>query len=148
MKCEHVQELFPELQEAPQRYPEAMTHIAGCGSCRKLFEAFRTLIEQELPPLEKSRHDASCQNIYKSMFKHDVWVAGSRIATAAAVLLLVFFSVFSPDRTSSPSLSDISDEVLYLESRADIIPEPEVQEEAIIEYLVYNEYIEELGNIY
>lgn len=148
MNCEHVREHFPELRDHPERYPELMLHMETCSECRRLFGLFQKVYAEPAPELTEEQRAENYSSIYKKMFRHDVFVVSSRLTAAAAVLLLVLFSVFSLNTGPVPSLADVPDDVLYLESRSDMIPEPEMDEESMIEYLAYNAYIEELGELY
>ncbi len=148
MKCEYIQELFPEYLSTPDAYPEVRQHMKKCSSCRTLFHIFRGFDDNKSVSLPLSKRESNCRMIYKKMQRHDIFVLARRITGAAAVFLIVLLSVFHFNNISSPSMADISDEVLYLESDANVIPPPDIEEEAMIEYLAQNESVEYLGELF
>ncbi|MDD3966852.1 MAG: hypothetical protein WC372_02040 [Candidatus Neomarinimicrobiota bacterium] len=149
MKCEHVQECFPEMLENLSGYPQAAEHLKHCTECNRLFFVFKKLAETRTARIPESLRRESYRRIRSGMRRHDLFVIGRRTLAAAAVLLLVFFSLFRNGTgfTSSP-LAAIPDNELFLISNAEIMPEPEISNENIIEYLASYEYIEELGNLF
>jgi hypothetical protein len=148
MKCEHVQERFPELQDRSDHYPEAMAHLEQCASCRRLYHVFLNMCNEQNVTLSPFRREENCRNIYRGMKRHDHFVLTRRITSIAAVLTLIFLSVFNYNTGFDPSLADIPNEVLYLTSDAAIIPEPSIEREVIIEYLAQYEYIDVLGSLF
>lgn len=148
MNCKQVQEHFPEICENPEHYPELMRHMESCGECRDLFELYKKLQIHSVPVLSEEKSAYNRSNIYKKMFRHDLFLAARRVTAAAALILLVLFSVFPGTFSSRPSLADIPDDVLWMESQSDLVPEPGIDEESMIEYLANNAYIEELGELY
>ncbi|MDZ7820716.1 MAG: hypothetical protein U5N26_02245 [Candidatus Marinimicrobia bacterium] len=149
MKCEHVQELFPELLSQPDACPEAREHLKHCASCRTLFSLFRSLDSDEPAQyLTDATREENCRKIYKKMHRHDIFVFTRRVTGVAALFLIVPFSVFRVNTDTAPSLADIPDEVLYFESDMEIAGEPAIDKEAVIEYLAQNEPIEYLGALF
>lgn len=148
MKCEHVQEYFPEILGCPSDYPEAAEHLKHCAECRALFVLFRKFEEEKKPGLSEARRSENCQRIYRGMRRHDLFVFGRRTLSAAAILLLVLFSLFRNGTADLPSLVAVPDDELYLVSNTEILPQPQISKENIIEYLASYEYIEELGNLF
>lgn len=148
MKCEHVQEYFPEMLESPLGYPEAAEHLKHCAECRALFTLFRKFEEEKKPGLSEARRSENYQSIHRGMRRHDLFVFGRRTLSAAAVILLVLFSLFRNGAADLPSLAAVPDDELYLVSNAEILPQPQISKENIIEYLASYEYIEELGNLF
>ncbi|MBW6457538.1 MAG: hypothetical protein K0B52_00070 [FCB group bacterium] len=148
MKCEHVQERFPELQDHPDLYPEALAHLEQCDSCKRLYHVFTDMCKEGEVTLSPVRKEENCRNIYRKIRRHDRIVLTRRVTGIAAVLALVFLSVFNLNSGFDPSLTDISDDVLFLASDAAIMPEPAIGREVMIEYLAQYEYIDVLGGLF
>jgi len=148
MKCEQVQELFPELQEHPERYPEACEHLAECFSCKTLFHIFEGFSDDTPVKIDPLKRDMNFLNIHKKMRRHDRIVFSRRISSVAAVFILAIVSIFNINQSSHISIADISDEVLYMQSGSSIVPEISMDQNAIIEYLAEYENIESIGNLF
>ncbi|MCK4813459.1 MAG: hypothetical protein KAT14_05930 [Candidatus Marinimicrobia bacterium] len=148
MKCENAQELFPELQDHPERYPEAMVHIETCSSCRTLFHIFERFTDNSLVPLSESKRKASYQTINKKMHRQDFIVLTRRVTSVAAVIMLALISVFNINNSASSLLADISDEILFLQSGINMVPEITMDDNAKIEYLAQYENIDVLGDLF
>ncbi len=148
MKCENAQELFPELQDHPERYPEAVMHIETCSSCRTLFHIFEGFTNNSLVPLSESKRKASYQTINKKMRRQDVIVLTRRITSVAAVIMLALISIFNINSSTSSPLADISDETLFLQSGINMIPKLTMDDNAKIEYLAQYENIDILGDLF
>ncbi|MDZ7796296.1 MAG: hypothetical protein U5N56_04265 [Candidatus Marinimicrobia bacterium] len=139
---------FPKYLSKPDAYPEVGEHMEKCPSCRTLFHIFQGFDDNRSVSLPHPKRELNRRKIYKKMHRHDIFVLARRISGAAAVFLIVLLSVFHFDNISSPSMADISDDVLYLESDANVIPPPDIDEEAMIEYLAQNESVEYLGELF
>ena len=148
MKCEQVQEIFPELQEHPERYPEAQEHLANCSSCKTLFHIFEGFSDDAPVSIDPIKREMNFITINKKMRRHDRIVVSRRIGSIAAVFLFAIVTIFNINQPSTVSIADISDDVLYLNSESSMVPETSMDKDAIIEYLVQNEHIESLGNIF
>jgi predicted anti-sigma-YlaC factor YlaD len=148
MKCEQVKEIFPDMLNDAMRFPDASEHLEHCASCRSLFGVFKDLYDEHPVTLSETQKEANCRSIYKGMRRHDRIVMTSRLTSAAALFMIVLISVFHFGTSPGPSLAEISDEVLFLESDATIITEPAIEREAMIEYLAQYEYIDILGNLF
>ncbi|MEA2076827.1 MAG: hypothetical protein U9O95_02275 [Candidatus Marinimicrobia bacterium] len=148
MKCEQVQEIFPELQEYPESYPEAREHLESCPSCKTLFHIFEGLSNDTPVTIDPSKRDINFVNIQKKTKRHDRVVFTRRFSSVAAIFLLAIVTIFNINQSSSISITDISDDVLYLQSESSVVPEISMDQDAIIEYLVEYENIETLGNLF
>lgn len=148
MKCEHVQELFPELKEHPEKYPEAAEHLGKCANCGMLFHIFEGLNDDRPVRIDPVKRDVNFTMIQKKMKHHDRVVFTRRVSSVAAVFLLAVVSIFNLNQTAPITLADISDDVLYLESEVTLVPDTGMDQEDIIEYLAEYENIESLGNLF
>lgn len=148
MKCEQVQELFPELREYPNEYPEARKHLESCSNCKTLFHIFDELIDDTPVGINPVKRDLNFTTIQKKMKRHDRVVFTRRVSGIAAVFLLAFFSIFNLNQSSSVSIADISTDVLYLQSESTMVPDVSMDKEAIIEYLIEYENIESIGELF
>jgi hypothetical protein len=148
MKCEQVQEIFPELQGSPESFPEAREHLENCSSCKTLFHIFKGLLDDAAVSIDPLKRDVNFMNIQKKMRRHDRIVITRRISSVAAIFLLAIVSIFNINQSSNISIADISDDVLYLQSESSMVPEVSMDQDAIIEYLAQYENIESLGNIF
>ena len=148
MKCEEVQELFPEMAADAAACPEARKHMQSCADCAMLFRIFRDIEGGEPARLPEAKSRANCRRIYKRMHRHDVRATAGRISAIAAVLLIMLVPVFRSGTAGQPGLADVPDEVLYMESDAEMLAAPEIDEEAMIEYLAQNQPIESLGELF
>ncbi len=148
MKCEQVQEYFPEMLDKPSSYPEALEHLKHCAECKALFSIFKKIKTEKVPKLSELQRAESYKHIHRGMRRYDAFVYGRRALSVAALLFLVLFSIFRNGVSDTPSLAAVPDEELYLLSYAEILPQPQIQDENIIEYLINYEYIEELGNLF
>jgi predicted anti-sigma-YlaC factor YlaD len=148
MKCEQVQEIFPELQEYPERYPEAQEHLASCSSCKTLFHIFEGLSDDTPVTIDPLKRNVNFINIQKKMRRHDRIVFSRRISSVAAVFLLAIVTIFNINQSTTISIADISDDVLYLQSESSVVPEMYIDQNAIIEYLVEYENIESIENLF
>ena len=148
MKCEQVQEIFPELQEHPERYPEANEHLASCSSCKTLFHIFEGFSDDTPVTIDPVKRDMNFISINKKMRRHDRVVLSRRITSVAAVFMLAIVTIFNINQSSNISIADLSDDVLYLQSESSMVPEVSMDQNAIIEYLAQYENIESLGNIF
>lgn len=148
MKCEHVQELFPELKEHPGKYPEAEEHFKKCSNCAMLFHIFEGLDDDRPVRIDPVKRDVNFIMIQKKIKHHDRVVFTRRISSVAAIFLLAVVSIFNFNQTSPITLADISDDVLYLQSEVTMVPETGIGQEDIIEYLAEYENIESLGNLF
>ncbi len=147
MKCEHVQELFPELQENAERFPEARAHLRSCPSCSMLFHIFQNIQDEAEIELPAPRHESNIKNIHKKMRRHDVFVWSRRVTTLAAVMMLAFVSLFEIKPVAA-DIANVSDEVLFLQSDAAILPEITLDEENMIDYLARYGNLETLGELF
>ena len=148
MNCEQVQEIFPELQDHPERYPEASRHLENCSSCKTLFHIFEGLSDDVSVKIDPIKRDMNFINIKKKMHRHDKIVISRRFSSIAAVLLFAVVTIFNINQSSNVSIADISDDVLYLQSESSMVPEVSMDQNAIIEYLAQYENIESLGNLF
>ena len=148
MKCEQVQEIFPELQEHPERYPEANEHLVSCSSCKTLFHIFEGFSDDTPVTIDPVKRDMNFISINKKMRRHDRVVLSRRITSVAAVFMLAIVTIFNINQSSNISIADLSDDVLYLQSESSMVPEVSMDQNAIIEYLAQYENIESLGNIF
>lgn len=148
MKCEQVQELFPELSERNGTYPEATKHLATCAECKMLFNIFERVADGSKVPLASEKRKLNLITIQKKMKRHDRIVMTRRFSSVAAVFLFAIISIFNINQSSHISLADISDDVLYLQSESSLVPEVSMNQDAIIEYLAQYESIESLGNLF
>ena len=148
MKCEQVQEIFPELQEHPERYPEAQEHLANCSSCKTLFHIFEGLSDDTPVTIDPLKRNVNFINIQKKMRRHDRVVFSRRISSVAAVFLLAVVTIFNINQSTTISIADISNDVLYLQSESSVVPEMSMDKNAIIEYLVEYENIESIENLF
>jgi len=148
MKCEQVQELFPELRDDPDKYPEAREHLERCGNCKTLFHIFDELLDDEPIGIDPVKRDLNFVHIQKKMKHHDRVVFTRRFSAVAAVFLLAFVSIFSLNQSTGVSLADISDEVLYVQSESTMVPEVDMDKNEIIEYLAQYENIESIGELF
>ena len=148
MKCEQIQEIFPELLEHPERYPEAQEHLANCSSCKILLHIFEGLSDDTPITIDPLKRDVNFINIQKKMRRHDRVVFSRRISSVAAVFLLAIVTIFNINQSTTISIADISDDVLYLQSESSVVPEMYIDQNAIIEYLVEYENIESIENLF
>lgn len=148
MKCEQVQELFPELREQPENFPEAVKHVKSCPACKTLFHVFEGLCDDRPVMIDPDKRDQNFAVIHKKMKRHDRVVFTRRVTAVAAVFFLAIVSIFNINQTSSVTLADIGDDVLYLQSESNMVPEVHMDKDAIIEYLAQYENIETLGNLF
>ena len=148
MKCEQVQELFPELSERSGRFPEAEQHLQTCSNCKTLFHIFEGLSDDRPIMIDPVKRDANFIHIKKKLRHHDRVVFTRRISSVAAVFLLMVVTFFNIDQTNTISIADISDDVLYLQAESDMVPEISMDQNEIIEYLAQYENIETLGNLF
>jgi len=148
MKCEQVQELFPELQEHPEHYPEAQEHLANCSSCKTLLHIFEGFSDDTPITIDPLKRDENFINIQKKMRRHDRIVFSRRISSVAAVFLLAIVTIFNLNQSTTISIADISDDVLYLQSESSMVPIVSMDQNAIIEYLAEYENIESIGNLF
>ncbi len=148
MKCEQVQELFPELREHPEKYPEASKHLKTCSNCKTLFHIFDGLNNDQPVMIDPVKRDLNFTMIRKNMKRHDRVVFTRRVSAVAAVFFLAIVSIFNINQTSRVTLADISDDVLYLQSESNMVPEVSMDKDDIIEYLAEYGNIESLGNLF
>jgi len=148
MKCEQVQEIFPELQEHPERYPEAQEHLANCSSCKTLLHIFEGFSDDTPIRIDPLKREVNFVTIQKKMRRHDRIVFSRRISSVAAVFLLAIVTIFNINQSTIISIADISDDVLYLQSESSVVPEISMDQNAIIEYLAEYESIESIGNLF
>lgn len=148
MKCEQVQELFPELQEHPEHYPEAQEHLANCSSCKTLLHVFEGFSDDTPITIDSLKRDENFIKIQKKMRRHDRIVFSRRISSVAAVFLLAIVTIFNLNQSTTISIADISDDVLYLQSESEVLPDISMSNDEIIEYLAQYENIETLGNLF
>jgi hypothetical protein len=148
MKCEQVQELFPELMEKKDNYPDAREHLDTCSNCKTLFHIFKGFPSDTPVRIDPDKREINFMAIQKKMKRHDKVVFTRRFTSIAALFLLAIVSIFNINRPSSVSLADISDDVLYLQSETTLVPDVGMNKDEIIEYLVEYENIESLGNLF
>ena len=148
MKCEQVQELFPELMERKDKYPEAKQHLDTCSNCKTLFHIFKGFPSDTPVEIDPVKRDINFIAIQKKMKRHDRVVFTRRVSTVAAVFMLAVVSIFSLNQSTGVTLADISDDVLYLQSESTMVPDVGLDRNEIIEYLVEYENIESLGNLF
>ena len=148
MKCEQVQEMFPELQGQPEKYPEAREHLKTCSNCKTLFHIFEGFSDDEPVMIDPVKRDVNFMNIQNKMKRHDRMVFTRRLSSVAAVFLLAIVTIFNINQSPTISIADISDDVLYLQSESSMVPEVSMDQDAIIEYLAEYESIETLGNLF
>ena len=148
MKCEEVQELFPELREFPNKYSEARKHLETCSNCKTLFHIFDEMIDDTQVDIDPVKRDLNFITIQKKMKRHDRVLFTRRVSGVAAVFLLAFFSILSLNQSPGVSIADISADVLYLQSESTMVPEVSMDKEAIIEYLVEYENLESIGELF
>lgn len=148
MKCEQVQELFPELREYPEKHPEARKHLESCSNCKTLFHIFDGLINDAPVEIDPVKRDLNFATIQKKMKRHDRVVFTRRISAVAAVFMLAFVSIFSLNQSSGISIADISAEVLYIQSESTQLPDVGMSKDEIIEYLATYENIESFGELF
>ncbi|MEA3392986.1 MAG: hypothetical protein U9Q91_08400 [Candidatus Marinimicrobia bacterium] len=148
MKCEQVQEIFPELMDQAERYPEARKHLANCSSCKTLFHIFEGLSDDTPITIDPLKRDVNFINIQKKIRRHDIVVFSRRISSVAAVFLLAIVTIFNINQSTTISIADIGDDVLYLQSESSIVPVVSMDQNAIIEYLAEYEDIESMGNLF
>ena len=148
MKCEQVQELFPELREYPEKHPEARKHLESCSNCKTLYHIFDGLLDDAPVSIDPDKRDLNFLNIQKKMKRHDKVVFTRRFSAVAAVFMLALVSLFSLNQSTGVTLADLSDDVLYLQSESTMVPEVNMDKDAIIEYLVQYENIESIGELF
>lgn len=148
MKCEQVQELFPELTEKKNTYPEAIKHMETCAECNMLFKIFESVADDKIVRLAPEKREKNFTAIQKKMKRHDRVVFTRRISSVAAVFLLAIVSIYNINGLGQVSLADISDDVLYLQSESTLVPDVNMDNEAIIAYLAEYESIETLGTLF
>jgi hypothetical protein len=148
MKCEQVQELFPELTVTKGKYPEAIKHMGTCAECKMLFKIFESVADDKIVHLAPEKREKNFIAIQKKMKRHDRVVFTRRISSVAAIFLLAIVSIFNINGSGQITLADISDDVLYLQSESTIVPEVNMDNEAIIAYLAEYESIETLGTLF
>lgn len=148
MKCEQVQELFPELMDKAERYPEACKHLETCSSCKALFHIFKGFTDENHVKLEPLKRDKNFMSISKKLRRHDRVVFIRRASSVAAVFLLAIVSIFNLNRSTDISIASISDDVLFLQSGTSMVPEISMNDNEIIEYLAQYENIEALEDLF
>ncbi|MCF7832827.1 MAG: hypothetical protein K9N05_04535 [Candidatus Marinimicrobia bacterium] len=148
MNCEKVQELFPELQDQPDRYPEAVKHLETCSSCKTLFHIFEGFSDDTSVLIDPEKRDMNFLNIQKKMKRHDKIVFTRRLSSVAAIFLLSIVTIFNINQSSTISIADISDDILYLQSESSMVPAVSMDQDDIIEYLAQYESIESLENLF
>lgn len=148
MKCEQVQELFPELAEKKEKYPEAIQHMETCAECKMLFQIFKSVADDNIVRLAPEKRESNFTAIQKKMKRHDRVVFTRRISSVAAIFLLAIVTIFNINGTGQISLADISDDVLYLQSESSMVPSVNMDDDAIIAYLAEYESIETLGTLF
>lgn len=148
MKCNDVMELFPELMDEPQAYPEARKHLENCDTCRAQFELFRQFLSEDVPALSQEESDAACNEIVRKAARHRSYTLTARISAVAAAVLIVMLTAFGPVG-KSVSLKTVPDYVLLEASEADVLPDmQQPDEEDILEYLAYYADLGSLNDIY
>ena len=148
MKCEQVQEIFPELLDSPEAFPAARKHLESCSSCKTLFHIFTEFSDDAPVSIDPLKRDVNFMNIQKKMRRYDRIVVSRRISSVAAIFLFAVVAIFNINQSSNVSIADISDDVLYLQSESSMVPEVSMDQNAIIEYLAQYENIESLGNLF
>jgi len=148
MKCEQIQELFPELREYPEKHPEALKHLETCSNCKTLYHIFKGLNNDTPVHVDPVKRDLNFSMIQKKMKRHDKVVFTRRFSAVAAIFILAVISILNINQTSNVALADISDDVLYLQSESNLVPEVNMDKDDIIEYLAEYGNIESLGNLF
>lgn len=149
MTCNKVIELFPELLDGSLDLPEARQHLETCETCRAQFEMFRQCMEEiELETLSPQESQINCEAILKRSGRSRIMTIGSRIATVAAAVLLVFVTALGPVENKL-KLKNIPDYVLLEASDAQIVPDmQQPSDEDMLEYLAYYADMNSLSDIY
>ncbi len=148
MKCEQVQELFPELLEGKGTYPEAEKHLERCAECKTLFHVFKSIADERDVCLDCEKRESNLTIIQKKMKRHDRFVFTRRVSSLAAIFLLAIVSIFNINGSGQAMLADISDDVLYLQSESNMVPDVNMDNDAIIAYLSEYESIETLATLF
>lgn len=148
MKCEQAQELFPELMEERGTYPEAEKHLEGCLECKMLFNIFKSIADEKDVCLDCEKRELNLTTIQKKMKRHDRFVFTRRVSSLAAIFLLAIVTIFNINGSGQAMLADISDDVLYLQSESNMIPDVNMDNGAIITYLAEYESIETLATLF
>ncbi len=148
MKCEQVKELFPELVEHKDKYPDATAHLEACSECKTLFHIFESISDDAKVTLAPEKREMNFEIIHKKMKRHDRVVFTRRISSLVAVMLFALVSIFNVNSSRQVTVADISDEVLYLQSESISVPKTSLDDEAIIAYLTQYENIENIGGLF
>ena len=148
MNCEQVQELFPELMGEKEKHQDALRHLETCSECKMLFHIFESVSDDRKIMLAPEKREMNFEIIQKKMKRHDRVVFTRRVSSVAAVMLFALVSIFNVNSSTQVSLADISDDVLYIQSESSILPQANLDDEAIIAYLAEYESIENLSGLF